>query len=168
VEYRPAYRDRTPDKTQRLLNHASWDTFAAMGVVRRFAVAGLEEAARHGKRRGWPAEHLQDPAKSLVMGLPLDLQFRTRGQLATGIRVGAYADGIRFDFACGDEVYGNCTGLRDFFEDNGQAYVLRVPSNFTLTLAAGTKMTCVEAVKTLLTVPQTRQARRDAEIALVS
>ena len=38
--------DRTPDRTQRLLNHASWDTFAAMAVVRRFAVAGLEEAAR--------------------------------------------------------------------------------------------------------------------------
>jgi hypothetical protein len=37
--------DKTPDKTQRLLNHASWDTFAAMSVVRRFAVAGLEEAA---------------------------------------------------------------------------------------------------------------------------
>jgi hypothetical protein len=32
--------DRTPDKPQRLLSHAVWDTFAAMGVVRRFAVAG--------------------------------------------------------------------------------------------------------------------------------
>jgi hypothetical protein len=44
--------DRTPDRTQRLLNHASWDTFAAMAVVRRFAVAGLEAAARRGRRRG--------------------------------------------------------------------------------------------------------------------
>jgi hypothetical protein len=34
--------------TQRLLNRAVWDTFAAMGVVRRFAVAGLDEAARRG------------------------------------------------------------------------------------------------------------------------
>jgi hypothetical protein len=25
--------DRTPDKTQRLLNHAAWDTLAATGVV---------------------------------------------------------------------------------------------------------------------------------------
>ena len=32
--------DATPDKTQRLLNHAVWDTFAAMSMVRRFAVAG--------------------------------------------------------------------------------------------------------------------------------
>ena len=44
--------DRTPDRTQRLLNRASWDTFAAMGVVRRFAVAGLDEAARQPGRRG--------------------------------------------------------------------------------------------------------------------
>ena len=45
--------DRTPDKTQRLLGRAVWDTFAAMGVVRRFAVAGLDEAARKtGRRRG--------------------------------------------------------------------------------------------------------------------
>ena len=45
--------DRSPDRTQRLLNRACWDTFAAMGVVRRFAVAGLEEAAaRSGRRRG--------------------------------------------------------------------------------------------------------------------
>ena len=201
--------DRTPDKTQRLLNHASWDTFAAMGVVRRFAAAGLEEAARRGKRRRglvigaidetgqekageatagvkrqylgcagrvangintvhlsyvrdktghaligarqWiPREHLEDPVKSLLMGLPLDLGFRTKGQLAIDICADAYADGIRFDFACGDEVYGNCTQLREFFEKHGQAYVLRVPSNFTLSLAAGTKLTCAEAVKALL------------------
>ena len=201
--------DRTPDKSQRLLNHASWDTFAAMGVVRRFAAAGLEEAARRGKRRRglvigaidetgqekageatagvkrqymgcagrvangintvhlsyvrdktghaligarqWiPREHLEDPVKSLLMGLPLDLGFRTKGQLAIDICADAYADGIRFDFACGDEVYGNCTQLREFLEANDQAYVLRVPSNFMFTLAAGTKMTCAEAVKALL------------------
>jgi DDE superfamily endonuclease len=45
--------DRAPQQAQRLLNRAAWDTFAAMGVVRRFAVAGLEEAARRsGRRRG--------------------------------------------------------------------------------------------------------------------
>jgi hypothetical protein len=47
VERSPEHAgDRTPDRTQRLLNRASWDTFAAMSEVRRFAVAGLEEAAR--------------------------------------------------------------------------------------------------------------------------
>ena len=47
-------RDRTPDRTQRLLNHASWDTAAAMSVVRRFAAKGLDAAARRrGGVPGW-------------------------------------------------------------------------------------------------------------------
>jgi SRSO17 transposase len=201
--------DKTPDKTQRLLNHASWDTCAAMGVVRRFAAAGLDQAARRGKRRRglvivaidetgqekaggatagvkrqylgcagrvangintvhlsyvrdktghaligarqWiPREQIEDPVKSLLMGLPLNLEFRTKGQLAIDISKDAADDGIRPDFYCGDEVYGTCTQLREHFEAEGQAYVLRVPSNFTLTLAAGTKLTCAEAVQALL------------------
>jgi SRSO17 transposase len=200
-------RDRTPDRTQRLLNHASWDTQGAMSVVRRFAVKGLQ-AARRGRRAGmvigaidetgqekageatagvkrqhlecagrvangintvhlsyvreaaghaligarqWtPAGHITDPVRSLLMGLPLDLVFRTKGQLAIDVCTAAYADGICFDFTCGDEVYGSCTQLREFFETRGQAYVLRVPSNFTLTLAAGTKLTCAQAVTALL------------------
>jgi SRSO17 transposase len=202
--------DKTPDKTQRLLNHASWDTFAAMGVVRRFAVAGLERAARRrGKRRGglvivaidetgqekageatagvkrqylgcagrvangintvhlsyvrektghaligarqWILrEHIQDPVKSLLMGLPLNLGFRTKGQLAIDISKDVADDGIRPDFYCGDEVYGNCTELRGHLEAAGQAYVLRVPSNFMLTLAVGTRLTCADAVTALL------------------
>ena len=200
--------DRSPDRTQRLLNRAAWDAFAAMSEIRRFAVAGLEEAARRGGRRGglvigaidetgqekageatagvkrqymgcagrvangintvhlsyvrektghalagarqWiPREHIEDPVKSLVMGLPLDLQFRAKGQLAIDICTDAYADGLKFDFACGDEVYGSCTQLRQFMEASGQAYVLRVASNFTLTLATGTKLTCAQAVSKL-------------------
>ena len=201
--------DRTPDRTQRLLNRAAWDTFAAMSQVRRFAATGLDEAARRDRRRGgmvigaidetgqekagtatagvkrqcmgcagrvangintvhlsyvraraghaligarqWiPQEHIEDPVKSLVMGLPLDLEFRTKGQLAIDICADAYTDGLRFDFACGDEVYGGCTQLREFFESSGQAYVLRVASNVTVTLATGAKLTCAEAVKWLV------------------
>jgi SRSO17 transposase len=163
-----------------------------MSVVRRFAVAGLEDAARRGGQRGglvigaldetgqekagnatagvqrqylgcagkvangintvhlayvrehaghvligarqWvPATQIKDPAASLVMGLPLDLAFRAKGQLAIDIAAGALDDGIRFDFFCGDEVYGSCTQLRAFFEERGRAYVLRVASSFRLT-----------------------------------
>jgi hypothetical protein len=55
-----------------------------------------------GARQQIPAEHIADPVKSLVMGLPLDLVFRTKGQLAIDICADASADGIRFDFMCGD------------------------------------------------------------------
>ncbi|WP_218041559.1 IS701 family transposase [Acrocarpospora macrocephala] len=102
-----------------------------------------------GARQWIPREHLEDPVKSLVMGLPLNLEFRTKGQLAIDLCADAYADGLVFDFVCGDEVYGGCTQLREFLEDNGQAYVLRVASSFMLTPVAGTKLTCAQAVKQL-------------------
>jgi DDE superfamily endonuclease len=181
--------DETPDKTQRLLNRAVWDTAAATGVIRRFAVAGLQQPGRRSGRRGglvigamdetgqektgtatagvqrqylgcagkvangintvhlayvregaghaligarqWiPAAQIDDPARSRAMGLPPDLEFRTKGQLAIDIAAEALADGIAFDFFCGDEVYGSCTELREFLQARGQAYVLRVARNF--------------------------------------
>jgi len=103
-----------------------------------------------GARQWIPAEDITDPVKSLVTGLPLDLVFRTKGQLAVDILGEAYAGGLMFDFICGDEVYGSCTELREYLEGRGQAYVLRVASNSVLTLAGGTKMTCAEAVSKLL------------------
>jgi SRSO17 transposase len=103
-----------------------------------------------GARQWIPAEDIKDPVKSLVTGLPLDLRFRTKGQLAIGILGDAYADGLAFDFVCGDEVYGSCTALREFLEDRSQAYVLRVASNFVLALAASTAMSCGDAVTKLL------------------
>jgi SRSO17 transposase len=103
-----------------------------------------------GARQWIPAEDIADPVKSLVTGLPLDLRFRTKGQLAVDILRDAYAGGLAFDFICGDEVYGSCTELREYLEGHGQAYVLRVASNSVLTLACGTKMTCAEAVSKLL------------------
>jgi SRSO17 transposase len=103
-----------------------------------------------GARQWIPAQDIADPVKSLVTGLPPGLRFRTKGQLAVDVLTDTYADGLSFDFACGDEVYGSCTELREFLEDRGQGYVLRVASSFTLTLAPGTRMTCADAVKKLL------------------
>ena len=103
-----------------------------------------------GARQWIPAEDIKDPVKSLVTGLPLDLRFRTKGQIAIEILTGFYGDGLAFNFVCGDEVYGSCTELRQFLERQGQAYVLRVASNFIVTLAVGSAMTCTDAVKRLL------------------
>lgn len=198
--------DRTPDRTQRLLNRAVWDTWAAMRVVRQFAVAGLDAAARRrglvigvldetgqakqgagtcgvkrqymgcsgriangintvhlsyvrektghaliGARQWIPAEQITDPVISLVTGLPLDLVFRTKGQLAIDLCTDAYQDGLGFDFICGDEVYGNCTMLREFLEQRDQAYVLRVAATVQVQLVAGMKLTCTQAVARLVT-----------------
>jgi hypothetical protein len=64
-----------------------------------------EDRPRTGRRTVVePAGDIADPVKSLVTGLPLDLRFRTKGQLAIDILDEAYADGLAFDFVCGDEV----------------------------------------------------------------
>ncbi len=86
-----------------------------------------------GARQWIPREHIEDPARSLVMGLPPDLEFRTKGQLAIELCADAHADGICLDFICGDEVYGSCTQLRQFLEGQGQAYIRRTsPSRWPL------------------------------------
>src|SRR5215470_3901428 len=196
--------DRTPDRCQRLLNHAVWDTVAVMGEIRRFTVEGLDRAARGkglrigaldetgqqkkgqatagvkrqhmgcagrvengintvhlsygrekighaliGARQWIPAEQIADPARAQTMGLPADLVFRTKGQLAIDILSDAYTDATVLDFVCGDEVYGNCTQLRSFLQDRRQGYVLRIPANFVLTLPSGSTLTCAQAVQQL-------------------
>jgi hypothetical protein len=103
-----------------------------------------------GARQWIPEQHITDPVKSLVMGLPPGLAFRTKGQLAIDICADVLGDGIRLDFICGDEVCGTCTELREFLETRSQAYVLRVPSNFRLTVTGGTVVTCAQAVQRLL------------------
>jgi SRSO17 transposase len=102
-----------------------------------------------GARQRVPAEDIADPVKSLVTGLPLDLRFWTKCQLAIGILSDAYADGLAFDFICGTRSTVPAPGCGSTSKA-GQAYVLRVASSFTHTLAAGTKMTCAEAVRKLL------------------
>ena len=87
-----------------------------------------------GARQWIPAEHIDDPKTAAGMGIPDELVFRTKGQLAIESVTDAYDDGVAFDFVCGDEVYGDCTQLREFCEDQRQAYVLRVASTFMLTL----------------------------------
>ena len=84
------------------------------------------------------------------MALPLDLEFLTKGRLAIEILKEARADGLIFDYICGDEVYGNCTKLREYLEEGKQAYVLRVPKNFTLTFSDGKSLACEDAVKKMV------------------
>src|ERR1019366_2451122 len=69
-----------------------------------------------GARQWIPEEQVKDPVKSLVTGLPLDLRFRTKGQLAIDVLSDAYADGLVFDFIAGDEVSRSCTELREYLE----------------------------------------------------
>lgn len=103
-----------------------------------------------GCRQWIPSEHIDDPATAARTGLPKGLGFATKGQLATRILARARVGGASFDFVCGDEVYGNSPDLRSYCEQHQQGYVLRVPSNFPLTLGDQSKTTCKRIVRTHL------------------
>jgi SRSO17 transposase len=74
-----------------------------------------------GARQWIPREQVTDPVMSLATGLPPGLRFRTKGQQEIDICADAYADGVTFDFICGDEVYGASPELRGYLESRGQA-----------------------------------------------
>ena len=184
--------DRTPDRMQRLLNDAVWDTTTAMGVIRRFvaehlappagglAVAALDETGQEkkgsatagvkrqymgcagqvangintvhcsyatrgghaliGARLYLPAEQLDDPDRRTALGIPTDVEFRTKPQLAIDIITDAIADQTMPPWCAGDEVYGRCGQLRRHLQDHQIGYVLRVGCAFTIELNPVTRL----------------------------
>jgi SRSO17 transposase len=115
--------------------------------------AWIREGTGHvlaGFRQWIPEEQVNDPVTSLVTGLPPDLRFKAKGDLAIDIVDEAAADGMVPDFVCGDEVYGASTKLRGHLERGKQAYVLRVAKTFRITLRDGSAVTCEDAVRKLL------------------
>lgn len=118
-------------------------------VINTVHLAYIRAGAGHAliASRQWiPAEQIADPVTAITTALPLDLAFRTKGELAVELLSEAFSDGVRVDVVVGDEVYGACTTLRTFLERRGQAYVPRVRSAFTITLGGGTCLTCAQVV----------------------
>lgn len=178
--------DATPDRMQRLLGRAVWDTDAVMATVRRFvvdhlapaagelAVAALDETGQEkqttatagvkrqymgcagrvangvntvhcsyatagghalvGARLYIPAGQLDDQTRRAQWGIPADVVFKTKPQLAIDITADAIAEDTMPPWGAGDEVYGRSAQLREHLEDHQVGYVLRVGSAFHLRL----------------------------------
>ncbi|HJT90595.1 MAG TPA: IS701 family transposase [Mycobacterium sp.] len=190
--------DKTPDRMQRLLERASWDSLAAMGTVRDFvaehlgqdggpAILVLDESgvektgtatcgtkrqyvgcagkvanavnvvnatystdrghALIGSRIYLPAEHCDDPATRQRMGIPDDLEFRTKPQLGADLLVNAVEAGVRVDWCTGDAVYGRDRALREACEKRGIGYSLGVPCSFRIRLPSGLRLRADAAVR---------------------
>jgi len=188
--------DRTPDKMQRLLNHAVWDEHDAMGIVGDFVVehlggpdavavldeTGQEKKGEHtagvkrqyvgcagqvtnainivyctyassrghahvGARAYLPKEWAGDPERRAEAGVPEDVVFQTKPQLAVDILTDLDTAGVLPPWVVGDEVYGRDSALRAFCEDRGVGYVLGVPCSFTVALTSRRKARADQARK---------------------
>jgi SRSO17 transposase len=93
-----------------------------------------------GARVYIPAGQLDDPARRATMGIPDDVVFRTKPQLAIDITADAITEGVMPPWCAGDEVYGRSSELRKHLETHGVGYVLRVGAAFHLTLPTGQKV----------------------------
>lgn len=187
--------DETPDRMQRLLNHAVWDHEQVQELVRGFvieqladpdAVVVLDESgqeksgtgtvgvkrqyvgcvgkitnavnvvyATYASRRGHaivgsrpylPAEWAADQARRARAGVPDEVGFATKPQLAVQILAELHAEGRLPGWVTGDEVYGNNPSVRSWCETQQVGYVLGVACSFMVTLGCGTRMRADEAV----------------------
>jgi len=79
-----------------------------------------------------PREWAKDAARRKEAGIPEEVKFATKPQLAERMLGRAWRAGVRASWVTGDAVYGNDTHLRRFLEANGQPYVLAVRSDMLL------------------------------------
>jgi SRSO17 transposase len=93
---------------------------------------------------GWAA----DEERRELAGVPDDVMFATKPQLAGRLLQHAHDQGIRAGFVAGDEVYGGLD-LRRGIREHSAGYVLAVRSNYAVTLPSGRRLTVKQAASLL-------------------
>jgi SRSO17 transposase len=73
-----------------------------------------------------PQAWAQDAARREAAGIPLAVEFATKGDLAQAMLERAFAAGIPAAWVTGDEIYGNDGDLRRWLEGEQRPYVLAV------------------------------------------
>ena len=76
-----------------------------------------------------PQVWIDDQDRRKEAKIPESKEFLTKPQLAVSMFRHAINGNMPFCWAAGDEVYGRDDQLRQMLEDEGESYVLAVPSN---------------------------------------
>ena len=102
---------------------------------------------------GWAA----DEERRELAGVPDEVMFATKPQLAGDLLQHARDRGIRAGFTVGDEVYGGLD-LRRSIREHGTGYVMAVRSSYQVTLPSGRRITAKDS--SLLVKPAMWQRMR--------
>ncbi len=86
------------------------------------------------------ADCAADEERRELAGVPDEIMFATKPQLAGNLLQHAHDRGIRAGFTVGDEVYGGLD-LRKGIRERGAGYVMDVRSNYMATLPSGRRLT---------------------------
>jgi SRSO17 transposase len=76
-----------------------------------------------------PREWAEDRERREAAGVPADVEFATKPQLAQRLLERALAAGVPAAWVTGDEVYGRDRRLRRWLESEQQPFVLAIPAN---------------------------------------
>jgi SRSO17 transposase len=87
-----------------------------------------------------PREWAGDRQRRHAAGVPDEVEFKTKPQLAVEMLTGLTGAGGCPPWCAGDEVDGRDTKLRAFLEGQGIGYVLGVPCSFRITVPSGRKI----------------------------
>ena len=87
-----------------------------------------------------PRDWADDRERRRAAGIPDDLEFATKPQLAAEIVKQLLTERRCPPWVTGDEVYGRDAKLRSVLEDRHLGYALKIPCSFRVTLPAGQKM----------------------------
>jgi SRSO17 transposase len=91
-----------------------------------------------------PADWAADEERRELAGVPGEVMFATKPELAGRLLQHAHDRGIRAGFTVGDEVYGGLD-LRRSIRERGTGYVMAVRSNHMITLPSGRHLTVKNA-----------------------
>jgi SRSO17 transposase len=92
-----------------------------------------------------PERWAGDLPRRQAAGIPGDLQFATKPELAIGQLRRLTAASLPARWAAADEVYGRSGAFRQACEDAGLAYVVIIPCDYQVTTPAGTVIRADEA-----------------------
>jgi SRSO17 transposase len=91
-----------------------------------------------------PGARAADEEHRELAGIPQEVMFATKPQLAGGLLDRAHSRGVRAPFVTGDEVYGG-RELRRGIRQRQMGYVMAVRANHALTAGAGRTLTAAGA-----------------------
>jgi len=88
----------------------------------------------------------KDPRRRTRAGIPEDLAFATKPELAIAQAKRLMAAGLRVTWAAADEVYGRCGEFRAALRALGLAYVVVIPCDYRVALARNTVIRADQAI----------------------
>jgi SRSO17 transposase len=100
-----------------------------------------------------PKTWADDVARRREAGVPAEVTFATKPQLAQRMLGRALTAEIRVPWVTGDEVYGSDPHLRRWLEETRQSYVLAVRSNERVWMSTGARLRHVTVAQLVATLP---------------